>query len=229
MNTNGIETGRRGSSHEATTFHRFQPGNLQFLGELRQPCTGLKSSRRFAVSGWWLCPAREPGYLVATQSLLPSKGFPWLRNNARNRAGVLTSSRLHAVQGEIRQSLLLITLLSDRKDWLTRRDGNRLAGDDYQAAQCEDGTTRLGSLISRGENHGSICQSSIPSDARRSARYFTLSGTKYKCRPARSSFHTAFFLTCAATDHNSGGCCQRARRHAGGINQVSRLEEAEGR
>ena len=54
--------------------------------------------------------------------------------------------------------------------------------------------------------------------------------TKYKCRPARSSFHLAFLITSAVTDDPScGRRCQRARRHAGGINQVSRLEEAEGR
>jgi hypothetical protein len=37
-----------------------------FLENCGNLSTGLKSSRRFAVSGWWLCPAREPGYLVAT-------------------------------------------------------------------------------------------------------------------------------------------------------------------
>ena len=113
---------------------------------------------------------------------------------------------------------LVVTLLSDRKAWLTRRDGNRLARTNkWRSARAR--TARLHSLISKRSKHGSICQPTISSNA--DARCFTLSGTKYEYRPADSSSSTDFIFSFAVTDDTSREHCQRARRHASGTNQVA--------
>ena len=113
---------------------------------------------------------------------------------------------------------LAVTLLSDRKAWLTRRDGNRLARTNkWRSARA--GTARLHSLISKRSKHGSICRPTTSSNG--DARCFTLSGTKSECRPADSNSRTDFAVIFTVTGGNSGEQCQRPRRHAGGTNQVA--------